>query len=63
MDTLQANDDGSFDLWFGPAAPEGNESNWVETVPGKSWFPIVRLYGPLEPWFDGTWTLNEFQPV
>ena len=36
--TLQANDDGSYDLYFGPAAPEGKESNWVETIPGKSWF-------------------------
>ncbi len=61
--TLEANDDGSYDLYFGPAAPEGKESNWVETVPGKSWFPLFRLYGPLQPWFDQTWKLNEFEPV
>jgi hypothetical protein len=30
-------------------APDGRESNWVETIPGKSWFVIFRLYGPLEP--------------
>ncbi|MFK4729716.1 DUF1254 domain-containing protein [Agromyces mediolanus] len=59
--TLQAEDDGSFVLWFGPRAPEGRESNWVETLPGKSWFPILRLYGPLEPWFDGSWRLPEFE--
>ena len=47
----------------GPTAPEGKESNWIETLPGKSWFPILRLYGPLEPWFDQTWKLNEFEPV
>ena len=63
METLQANDDGSFDLWFGPTAPEGRESNWVETLPGKSWFVILRLYGPLEPWFDRSWKLNEFEPA
>jgi hypothetical protein len=61
--TLQANDDGSFDLYFGPTAPEGKESNWVETVPGKSWFQLFRAYGPLEPWFDKSWTLNEFEPI
>ncbi|KRC62544.1 hypothetical protein ASE14_01545 [Agromyces sp. Root81] len=60
---LQANDDGSFDLYFGPTAPAGKESNWVETLPGKSWFPLIRLYGPLEPWFDQTWRLNEFEPL
>ena len=61
--TLRANPDGSYDLYFGPTAPEGNESNWVETIPGKSWFQLFRLYGPLEPWFDQTWTLNEFEPL
>ena len=60
---LQANDDGSYDLYFGPTAPDGKESNWVETIPGKSWFQLFRLYGPLEPWFDQTWTLNEFEPI
>ena len=61
--TLRANPDGSYDLYFGPTAPEGSESNWVETIPGKSWFQLFRLYGPLEPWFDQTWTLNEFEPL
>ena len=61
--TLQANDDGSYDLYFGPSAPDGHESNWVETIPGKSWFQLFRLYGPLQPWFDQTWRLNEFEPL
>jgi len=61
--TLQANDDGSHDLYFGPVAPEGKESNWVETIPGKAWFQLFRLYGPLQPWFDQTWRLNEFEPL
>ena len=61
--TLQANDDGSHDLYFGPVAPEGKETNWVETVPGKSWFQLFRIYGPLQAWFDQTWRLNEFEPL
>jgi len=61
--TLQTNADGSHDLYFGPTAPQGKESNWVETIPGKSWFQLFRLYGPLQPWFDQTWRLNEFEPV
>lgn len=61
--TLQANDDGSYDLFFGPSAPIGKESNWIETLPGKSWFPLFRAYGPLEQWFDQSWRLNEFEPI
>lgn len=60
---VQANDDGSYDLYFGPTAPEGKESNWVETIPGKAWFQLFRIYGPLEPWFEQTWRLNEFEPI
>ena len=54
-DTLTENPDGSIDLTFGPTAPEGTESNWTQTVPGKGFFLILRLYGPLEPWFERTW--------
>jgi hypothetical protein len=61
--TLQKNDDGSYDLYVGPNAPDGKESNWIESIPGKSWFTIFRLYGPLEPWFEQTWKLNDFKAV
>lgn len=62
-DGLQQNDDGSFDIYFGPTAPEGKESNWLQTVPGKGWNTIMRLYGPLEPWFDQTWRPGEITLV
>ncbi len=52
---IQTNPDGSVDVWFGPKAPAGKASNWVQTIPGKGWFMILRLYGPLEPWFNKTW--------
>jgi len=60
---VQINADGSVDVYFGPNAPKGMESNWVETIPGKGWFMILRLYGPLEPWFDGTWKPGEITLV
>jgi hypothetical protein len=60
---LIENDDGSVDLYFGPKAPEGKEQNWIETVPQKSWFPILRLYGPLEPWFDKSWKPGEVEVI
>lgn len=60
---VRANDDGSTTLYFGPTAPRGKERNWVETVPGKAWFTILRLYGPLQPWFDKSWRPGEIEPV
>jgi hypothetical protein len=60
---IETNADGSVDVYFGPRAPQGKESNWIETVPGKSWFVILRLYGPLEPWFDKSWKPGEIELV
>ena len=62
-DDLGVNPDGSVDLWFGPAAPADREANWIATVPGKGWFAILRLYGPLEAWFDQTWRPGEFERI
>ncbi len=56
-------EDGAITIHFGPTAPPGRERNWIQTVPGKSWFPMLRLYGPLQPWFDGTWQPSEIEPV
>jgi len=63
MGTVQENPDGSVDVYFGPKAPTGKESNWIQTVPGKGWFTILRLYGPLEAWFDKTWRPGEIELV
>ena len=52
---LKQNTDGSFDIYFGPKAPEGQENNWIQSVPGKGWNMLIRLYGPEQPWFDKTW--------
>ena len=60
---IVANADTSVDVWFGPTAPVGHESNWVQTVPGKGWSAILRLYGPLQPWFDKSWKPGEIERV
>jgi hypothetical protein len=55
FDRPEQNNDGSYDVFFGPEAPAGKEKNWVKTVPGKGWFTYFRLYGPLEAFFEQTW--------
>jgi hypothetical protein len=55
------NPDGSVDVWFSPILPKGvSKANWVQTIPGKGWKVLFRLYGALEPWFDKTWRPAEF---
>ena len=44
-------------------APAGKEKNWVQTIPGKGWNTLLRLYGPLQPWFDKTWRPGEIEPL
>ena len=56
---IQKNADSSFDIYFSPKAPAGKENNWLQTVPGKSFFVILRMYGPLEPWLNKTWRPSE----
>ena len=58
---LIMNDDGSFDIYFSPEAPAGFENNWLQTIPGKSWFVALRMYGPLEAWINKTWRPSEVE--
>jgi hypothetical protein len=60
-DTMQVNDDGSHDIWFGPEAPEGLESNWIPTT--EPYFPLFRLYGPSEGWLESGWTPGDLEKV
>ena len=60
---VKKNADGSYDIYFGPKPPKGKEGNWLQTIPGKSWFTILRMYGPLEPWIKKTWRPSEIELV
>ncbi len=57
------NEDGTTDIYFGSEAPAGKEGNWVQTIPGKGWFTILRLYSPLQAFFDKTWQVGEIEPI
>jgi hypothetical protein len=56
--------DGSTTVYFGPTQPaDVKRGNWSQTVPGKGWFTLLRLYSPLEPFFTKEWRLSEVELV
>jgi hypothetical protein len=63
LEGLDKNADGSTDIYFSPTEPKGHEKNWIQTVPGKAWFTFLRLYGPLEPYYDRSWALPDIEIV
>jgi hypothetical protein len=62
MDKPVTNADGSIDFFFGPESP-GEGKNWIATVPGNGFFVALRLYGPTEPFFDGSWKPDDVVKV
>jgi hypothetical protein len=60
----EADADGSTTIWFSPTQPDGvGRGNWIQTMPGKGWFVGLRLYSPLEPFFDKSWRISEIELV
>jgi hypothetical protein len=55
---------GSTTIYFSPTQPAGvPRGNWIQTMPGKGWFAILRLYSPLEPFFTKEWRVSEIELV
>jgi len=60
-ETMQVNEDGSYDVYFAPKPPKGKESNWIPT--GEDFFLLFRLYGPDgKDWFK-TWMLDDLEKI
>jgi hypothetical protein len=60
----ESSTDGSTTVYFGPKQPEGaKRGNWIQTMPGKGYFVILRLYSPLEPFFTKEWRPSEIELV
>ncbi len=56
--------DGSTTVWFAPTQPEDvARGNWIQTIPGKGYFVLLRLYSPLEPFFTKEWRPSEVELV
>lgn len=62
LDGMTRNDDGSVTIYIGPAAPEGLETNWIDTR-GKRPLPAMRFYGPTAALNDRSFKLPDFEPV
>ena len=60
---LQKNADGSVDIYFGPKAPKGKESNWLPTDPKRRFFLLSRFYGAEPALFDKSFELNDIELV
>jgi len=60
---VATNKDGSVDVYFGPKAPKGKESNWIPTAKGRRFFLLFRFYGPKPEAFDGSYQLNNIELV
>jgi hypothetical protein len=58
---LQKNSDGSVDIYFGPKAPAGKETNWVPTSADGKFEVLFRFYGPDKALFDKTWKLPDVE--
>jgi hypothetical protein len=56
---LSVNPDRSVDIRFGPVAEEGKALNWLQTVPGKEWYIVVRIYNAPECCFALEWKPGE----
>jgi hypothetical protein len=49
---------------FRPVQPAAaKEGTWIQTMPGKGWFLLLRLYSPKESFFDKTWRPSEIELV
>ncbi len=60
---LQQNADGSVNLYFGPTAPAGKESNWVPTDAKGRFEVLFRLYGPEKRFFEKKWLLPDIEKI
>jgi hypothetical protein len=59
---MRTNSDGSVDIYFGPKAPAGLESNWIPTQ-GKRVMPVMRFYGGTEAFWNKSFKLPDPQLV
>lgn len=60
---VRVEEDGSYKVFVGPTVPEGYENNWIQSNPKKGFFVYLRLYGPLETYFDKSWKMPDVKKI
>lgn len=62
MDKMEKNADGSVDVYIGPKAPVGLQSNWIPTL-GKEPYVWLRLYGPEDAFWNKSFKMPDVELV
>jgi hypothetical protein len=60
---VKKNADGSVDIYFGPKALAGEESNWVPTDPARKFELMFRANAPAKTFFEKMWKLPDVEEV
>ena len=60
---MQVNSDGSVDIYFGPKAPPGKESNWIPTPSDCGFEVLFRLYGAMGELFEKKWRMDDVEEI
>ena len=60
---VRVEEDGSVKVFVGPTVPEGYENNWIQSNPKKGFFVYMRLYGPLETFYDKSWKMPDIKKL
>ena len=63
MENIKVEDDGSTKIYVGSKAPTGYENNWIQSNREKGFFAYLRLYGPLEAYYDKSWKMPNVKKV
>jgi hypothetical protein len=58
---IQTNPDGATDLYIGPKAPQGRDTDWLPTKPGERFELLFRFYGPEKLVFEKSWALPDIE--
>lgn len=61
---IPKNEDGSIDIWFGPAKPaDVPDPAFINSVPGRNLLVELRLYGAESLFYDQTWKTDHVVKV
>jgi hypothetical protein len=60
---LDVNPDGSVDIRFGPAAAKEKAVNWLQTIPGKEWYIVLRIYNAPEACLARGWNPGDIEEI